>query len=327
MANAMPNTRETAAPGTGIRVACAARLHLGFLDLHGGLGRRFGSVGMALDAPITRIVLRRAATTTAAGPGCDRAAQFLAIMTDHLGLRGGHELRVEEAMPAHAGLGSGTQLALGVAAALRRLHDLLADPRGDAALLGRGGRSGIGIGLFEHGGLVVDGGNGARTDVPPLLVRLRVPESWRVLLLLDRSRAGLSGRRETDAFAALAPMPAGASAEMCRLLLMRALPGVAEDDLDAFGAAITRMQEIVGDYFAPAQGGRFTSPLVGAALGTLRDAGASGIGQSSWGPTGFAFVRGDAEAARLAEAAREAAGGLDVAIRRPRDRGADITAS
>lgn len=326
MANAMPNMKESGARVTGIRVACAARLHLGFLDLHGGLGRRFGSIGMALDEPITRIMLRRAEATTVVGPERDRASHFLAIMAGYLRLPGAHELRVEQAVPAHAGLGSGTQLALGVAAALRRLHDIPPDPRADAALLGRGGRSGIGIGLFESGGLVVDGGNGGRAATPPLLVRMDVPPSWRILLLLDRSRAGLSGSRETTAFAALAPMPAAASAEICRLLLMQALPGVAEDDLGAFGAAITRVQEIVGDYFAPAQGGRFTSPPVAAALAALRNAGATGIGQSSWGPTGFAFVRGDAEAVRLAEVARAAAAGIDIAIRRPRDRGADVSA-
>ena len=52
-------------------------------------------------------------------------------------------------------LGSGTQLALAVAAALRALHGYPLDPREDAVLLDRGARSGIGIGIFEQGGLVV----------------------------------------------------------------------------------------------------------------------------------------------------------------------------
>ncbi len=30
-------------------VRCSARLHLGFFDLNGGLGRRFGSLGLSLD--------------------------------------------------------------------------------------------------------------------------------------------------------------------------------------------------------------------------------------------------------------------------------------
>ena len=34
----------------GVQVTTAARLHLGFLDLAGDLGRRFGSIGLAIDA-------------------------------------------------------------------------------------------------------------------------------------------------------------------------------------------------------------------------------------------------------------------------------------
>ena len=32
-----------------VDVSAPARLHLGFLDLGGGLGRRFGSLGVAID--------------------------------------------------------------------------------------------------------------------------------------------------------------------------------------------------------------------------------------------------------------------------------------
>ena len=39
----------------GVQVTTAARLHLGFLDLAGDLGRRFGSIGLAIDAFETRV--------------------------------------------------------------------------------------------------------------------------------------------------------------------------------------------------------------------------------------------------------------------------------
>ncbi len=39
-------------PGA-VRVIAPARLHLGFLDLNGGLGRLFGSIGLAIDTPRT----------------------------------------------------------------------------------------------------------------------------------------------------------------------------------------------------------------------------------------------------------------------------------
>ena len=307
-----------------VEVVASARLHMGFFDLNGGLGRRFGSFGLSLDGPRTVVTIARADRDRMQGCEAARAAQVLGAMTAALGLPGGHAVAVKSAIPAHSGLGSGTQLALAVAAALRRLHGLAADPRGDAARLARGARSGIGIGLFEQGGLVVDGGRGDATEVPPLLARLPVPAEWRVLLLLDPAGHGLSGAMERAAFADLPPMPEAACGEICRRVLLGVLPGLAEADLPAFGAAVTRIQHIMGDHFARAQGGRFTSARVGAALAALERLGAHGVGQSSWGPTGFAFAADEDEAARLARAV--AAEGLDIMTGRALNRGASIAA-
>ena len=292
--------RDNAAFDATVTVCCTARLHLGFFDLEGGAGRRFGSFGLSLDQPATRLTARHAEENRVSGPEKDRAAHYLAAMRGHLGLPGHYAIEIGQAMPSHAGLGSGTQLALAVAAALRRLEGLPYDPRGDAQCLERGARSGIGIGLFTRGGLVVGGGRGKRAEPPPLLARLEVPEAWRVLLVLDPGRAGFSGPQERSAFDALGPMDPAVSGAICRLVLMQALPALAEQDLAGFGSAITAIQNHAGDYFAPSQGGRFTSPLVGDAMRVLAEAGATGIGQSSWGPTGFAFAANEPEANRLA---------------------------
>jgi beta-RFAP synthase len=301
---------------------------MGFLDLSGASGRRFGSIGMALDAPQTRVILRRAPHTRVDGEEQSRAARHLETLQRALDIRGHFALLVERAIPAHAGLGSGTQLALCIAAALRRLHDLPSDLEGDAARLGRGRRSGIGIALFRSGGFVVDGGRGPATPIPPLLTRVKVPPQWRVLLLLDRTHRGLSGEAEVAAFADLPPMPATTADRICRLVLMQALPALAEADLPAFGAAITEVQAITGDYFAPAQdGARFASPRVAAALQVLADAGAHGIGQSSWGPTGFAFAAEKDEAKRLAAQVEALVEGLDIRICRGLNRGAALAIS
>jgi beta-RFAP synthase len=310
-------------------VCCTARLHLGFFDLEGGTGRRFGSFGLSLDQPATRLTARRADETRISGAEQDRTARYLAAMRAHLGLSGHYAIDIVQAMPSHAGLGSGTQLALAVAAAVRRLEGLADDPRGDAQRLERGARSGIGIGLFGRGGLVVDGGRGSRAEPPPLLARLEVPESWRVLLVLDPDRAGLSGPQERSAFDALGPMDPAVSGAICRLVLMQALPALAEQDLPGFGSAITAIQNHAGDYFAPSQGGRFTSPLVGDAMRVLAAAGATGIGQSSWGPTGFAFAADDSEAARLALnlQQRGMTKRLDLLVCRVLNRGASVAAA
>lgn len=312
-----------------VTVTVPARLHLGFLDLNGGLGRRFGGIGLAIGGLGTRLTIERAGKSQASGPDADRVSQHLQKIERLLSLRGGHRIRVSEVVPAHAGLGSGTQLALAVAAGLRSLHNLPHDVAGDALRLGRGARSGIGIGLFSRGGLVVDGGRGDGERLAPIICRLPVPEDWRILVILDPQRQGIHGPEEGATMAALPNMCAADAARLCRLVLMQALPALADHDLANFGAAIKELQIELGDYFAPAQGGaRFMSPDVAAILDILDRAGAFGVGQSSWGPTGFAFAQTPDEAARLAMIAAPQARrrGLDIRVCQALNRGAQIVA-
>jgi beta-RFAP synthase len=319
--------RAAARLPASVTVSAPARLHLGFLDLHGGLGRRFGSIGLAIDGLSTRLTISHGAQTQVEGPAAERVRRYHGAMRRRLGLDWEHQLKIEETMPAHAGLGSGTQLALAVAAGLRRLHGLPLDLAGDATALGRGARSGIGIGVFEGGGLVVDGGRGAGDTPAPVIARLPFPQHWRVIVVLDHRRQGVHGRDELAAFAALPPFPAHDAAHLCRLLVMQALPAAAEGDLAVFGAAIEQMQARLGDYFAPVQGGRFTSPQVGAVLARLAREGGAGIGQSSWGPTGFAFAASPEEAEHVAAVARAYpdSRALDIRVCAALNRGADMT--
>lgn len=300
-----------------VTVTASARLHLGFLDLNGGLGRRFGSLGLAIDRPATRLTLTRAPAFQSEGPDAERAGRYIAQLTRALSLSQNYHLTIHEAIPAHAGLGSGTQLALGVASAVRRLEGLAPDYAKDALLLQRGARSGIGLGLFEQGGFLVDGGHGAATLTPPVIARMDFPPQWRVILVLDPAAEGVHGGEEKMAFARLADFEAALAAEICRLVLVKALPALAEQDIGSFGDAIARLQEIVGDYFAPAQGGApYASAAVARVMDELRRQGAKGVGQSSWGPTGFAFAADAWEARRLCDCVEAIAGtsGLGLAV-------------
>lgn len=321
-------TKASASIAAGITVSVPARLHLGFLDFNGDLGRRFGSLGVAISGLRTTVMLERSERAQTDGPNSARAERYLDTMRRHLGLTGSYRLTVDEAVPSHAGLGSGTQLALAVAASVRRLHGMPLDVRGDAVRLGRGARSGVGIGLFDQGGLVVDGGRGTSTQAAPIVARLAMPESWRVLLVLDPQRTGVHGPEEENVFVDLPPFSAEQAAHLCRLVLMQVLPSLAEHDIVNFGSAIKEMQARLGDYFAPAQGGhRFTSPTVTAALNLLDRSGGFGIGQSSWGPTGFAFAPSAQEASRLLTTVRAHPDcqGLDFRICTALNRGAEIS--
>ena len=308
----------------GVQVTAAARLHLGFLDLAGDLGRRFGSIGLAVDAFETRIHLGWAPSLEVVGAERERAAALASRIAKSLGLDPGKKLVISKAIPAHAGLGSGTQLALAIATAFRRLAGLPSNPREDARLLDRGARSGVGVALFERGGLAVDSGRGANTEIPPVVAWTNFPQDWRILLILDPRVEGAHGVAETQAFAQLSPFPAEAASEICRRALMQVLPGLAEQDIEAFGAGVARIQEVVGDHFAPVQGGgRFASGPVGQVAARLKASGAYGIGQSSWGPTGFAFASDPDHAEFLAQRAR-AEREVEIQVCRARDHGAEI---
>jgi len=282
-----------------VRVAAPARLHLGFVDVSGSLGRRFGSLGLTLEDLATVVELRRSDSLRADGPGAERALGCLQRLMDDHDRPDGVALRVTSAIPEHAGLGSGTQMALAVGRAFCTLFGIDYSSAVMAARMDRGARSGIGIGAFEQGGFVVDGGRAPGGEHPPVIARLPFPSSWRVLLVFDHTERGLNGEAERAAFHRLKAFPQARAAHLAHLVLMRAMPALAEEDCARFGAAIGEIQRVVGDYFALAQGGRFTSAAVAAALAWLEVHGVAGVGQTSWGPTGFAVVDSETRAHTL----------------------------
>ena len=293
-----------------VMIEAPARLHLGFVDLNGGMGRRFGSLGLTLEDIETRILAKRSKDINASGVDADRASKIASRLVEALGLHEGVSIEVKSAIPPHAGLGSGTQMALAVGIAVSHLFQLDLSVRRIAELLDRGARSGIGIAAFEQGGFIVDGGRRPGGNLPAVISRLEFPPHWRVLLIFDDSGRGLNGNAEREAFKRLSSFPEHKAERLCRVLTMQLLPGLAEQRLNEFGHAVMEIQAEVGDYFAPAQGGRFASPVVAGVLAWLLKNNYSGIGQSSWGPTGFAVLEGETEAFRLSKVLQKEFDGL-----------------
>src|SRR5205807_1029658 len=119
-------------------------------------GRRFGGAGMMVERPGVLLRVVPAAAWSAEGPLADRALAFARHFTQALAAETGQavppqRLLVGGAPPAHAGLGSGTQLGMAVALALAVDRPDL--PAGELArLVGRGLRSGLGVHGFAQGG-------------------------------------------------------------------------------------------------------------------------------------------------------------------------------
>jgi len=288
-----------------VTVEAPARLHFGVLDLRGHRGRRFGGIGAAVPTPSVRLEATADARLTAEGPDAGRALEFAKRYLAHQRLAGGAHLRVHAAIPAHAGLGSGTQLALAVARALAELHQRPADPVLLARAVGRGKRSAIGTWTFALGGFILEGGRRPGDDsLAPLLARRPVPAAWRAVIAIPESAPGLSGEAEVEAFRRL-PAPEEREVErVAHLVLMQLLPALADADLTAFGAALSEVQRITGGWFAEAQGGAFAPGPTRELIGQLEAFGALGVGQSSWGPTVYGLVPHEDAARDMAQRLR-----------------------
>jgi beta-ribofuranosylaminobenzene 5'-phosphate synthase len=295
--------------GQAAFVEAPARLHFGLLDLRGSLGRQFGGIGAAAPAPTLLVSASPADTWEVVGEDADRAAGFARRFMAHHGLDGGVRVCVHRMLPPHAGLGSGTQLALAVARALAELHSVATDAPGLARAVGRAQRSAIGTWTFEGGGLVLEGGRRPESDaVAPLLARLPFPPTWRCVVALPDSGPGVSGLVEAAAFAQLPPPPERDAERVAHLVLMALLPAVADADLATFGAALSAIQAITGRWFAPVQGGTFAPGASEELVRRMAEWGASGVGQSSWGPAVYGIVEGEDAGLRLAERVRAALG-------------------
>ncbi len=338
---------DVRADSKAVSVCAPGRLHLGFLDPSGTLGRCFGSLGLMIDGFETGLDIRFASADALAADGpaaeadLDRAAACIALLRRHTGLHTPLALRLHRVLPAHAGFGSGTQLALALGRGFARLHGLEMPTAQLAHWLGRGQRSGIGIAGFDEGGLLADGGPSASGVPAPLLARVAMPSDWRVVVVLDTRLEGLSGAHEREAIASLAPLAQAQAADICHRVLMQVLPGAATADFAAFAAGINRVQDLLGEHFAPAQGGSaWTSPAVGRLMrwmrGTSGTTGGAGhidtvaIGQSSWGPTGFAILPSAAAAQQRVDVARQAGAveaGLELHVVGCRNHGAAISSN
>lgn len=297
----------------GVTIEAPARLHLGFLDLGGECGRVFGSIGVAIERPRCLLEVRPADRIEVHGEGRAECLRIVERLTRHLRLERGVTVHSLASIPRHVGFGSGTQLELSLAFAIARLFDLPVPVEELARMAGRGRRSGVGIATFEKGGFVVDAGrrNGpadglgvdplADGEVPPVIVHHPVPDDWFFVIVTPQSAEGLSGNREERVFVDLRPMGEHKVGKICRLTLMKVIPGVLQDDIRGFGEAITEIQILMGEHFAPYQGGMYATAIGKEVAEFALKQGADGVGQSSWGPTMFALVRGEGAAATLAE--------------------------
>jgi beta-ribofuranosylaminobenzene 5'-phosphate synthase len=311
-----------------VSVSAPSRLHFGLWSLASAAGRQFGGVGAMIDEPGIRLVIRPSQELHATGPLAERAIEFARRWAAFQQQASPPcHIEVVSAPPDHVGLGSGTQLALAVAAGLNAFHDLTIESAQELAnSVGRGLRSAVGTYGFLFGGLVIEQGKLPDEPISPLDCRLDLPAEWRFVLVRPHGLAGLAGEDEAAAIGGLPAVPQAITDELIALAYEKIVPAAVRGDFDAFADSLYRYGHLAGEIFAARQGGPYNGPVLTALVARIREFGFAGVGQSSWGPTVFAAAPSHAEADRLARCLRTglAAGELEMTIARPSRNGAQI---
>jgi beta-ribofuranosylaminobenzene 5'-phosphate synthase len=318
-----------------IRVKSPSRIHMGLIDMNAELGRVDGGVGLSIDYPHVVISAEIADEIEVIGhsllaPRMKAAAKVL--IPEGQGIR----ITIEEDMPNHVGVGSGTQAALSVAAAVNRLYGLGLSVREMAIAVGRGGTSGIGVASFEKGGFIVDGGHkfkdkgsfspssASRTPPAPVLFKEDFPD-WEIVLALpgEDMHIGAHDSQEVDIFRKECPVPLNEVQAVAHVVLMKMMPAIMEKDIEAFGEATNLLQ---GLGFKQREV-RLQHQAVKDLMELLQDSGAYGAGMSSFGPVVYAFTDNPKDAANLmkdAQAFLDSTIGGKVLVTKANNTGASI---
>ena len=340
-----------------VEVKTPARLHLGMLSFGVPDIRAYGGVGVMIDRPGVHLRMTRERPAavdrlSATGPLADRAAAFARSCVEawRLGDDAACTIEVVHVPASHAGLGSGTQLGLAVAAGMRQLFCPTATPAAPDAVVrfdmsdavelaravGRGRRSCVGVYGFSGGGLIIEGGRFVPADrgrdddatraFSPLLARVQLPPAWRCVVFGMRDTVGLHGDAEKQAFASLPPVPREISAELSRIALMELWPAAAEGQFAEFSDALLRYGLLAGKPFEQASLCLPYAQTMVHLIDTLQAMGVRGCGQSSWGPTVMACCESAAAADSLVErfAATDLARQYNALIARFDDQGAIV---
>src|SRR5262245_51051377 len=258
-----------------VHITAPSRLHFGLWSLADGHERQFGGVGAMVDRPQLSLQITDATQLQASGPDSERAVKFARRWAEfHRLAMPQCSFDIHSAVPAHSGLGSGTQLALAIAAGLSAFCDLPSQsPQELAMSVGRGLRSAVGTYGFAFGGLIVEQGKRPDERISPLDCRLDLPDEWRFVLVRPQSLSGLAGDDESDAFGVLPKVPQIVTDQLITRARDRLIPAAATADFASFAENLYEYGRLSGECFATRQGGPFNGPLLTSIVQQIRGMG------------------------------------------------------
>ena len=311
-----------------VHVTAPSRLHFGLWSLAGGAGRQFGGVGAMVVRPGLHLTIKASRQLEASGPLAARAVAFAKCWAAfHRWADPSCSIEIERAPPEHAGLGTGTQLGLAVAAGLSAFCGLPRQSPQELALsAGRGLRSAVGTYGFVQGGLIVEQGKLPGEPISPLDRRIDLPAAWRFVLVRPLGLSGLAGDDESAAMESLPAIPPSVTDQLIAETRDHLVPAAATGNFPAFAASLHRYGHRSGQCFSARQGGPYNGPVMTRLVQQIRGLGAEGVGQSSWGPTLFVVQPDQAAADGLVQriTALPGAPPLETIVTPPANAGARI---
>lgn len=299
-----------------VRIEAGSRLHAGFYYIGPEWSVHWASAGFYIDLFNTIVEAWECNDPEINAP--QTLNDVVNMVRDAIGLVAC--ARVIQHAPRHTGLGSTTQASLALAEALLRASGRNVDRLQLALKLGRARVSGTGALAYAYGGFVADAGRPWSTLKPVL--RVEIPDSWRMLVVIPGVDRGPSELEEPDSI----PKPSGRARQLMTSGFLRLASGIARGDYRDAIQGLLEMDAGTGLAFSSLQGGVHRSDIAWI----VEEASKNDVMlvQSSWGPALYTIEPTEedarADAYFIKGLLSEAGIRGDVYIARPRNKPADV---
>lgn len=288
-----------------------SRLHMTLIDLNGSYGRSDGGIGLTINKPnftlhcetaekgITIDFDEQITEEEIKKEAIKKITKSTEKIISHFNLEENFHFIVKDAYPPHSGLGSGTQMSLAAAKLICEINEIKISSIDIGAILGRGGSSGIGMGAFDQGGFIVDGGHDLKdkegsvlpssinpAKPPQLIGRYDFPEEWEVVVGICNADTTVTGMKEDDIFEKYCPVPKNDVEQLSHIIFMNLIPFLLEKNIEAVGDSINNIQKLG---FKNVEINRQTRKVKDL-MKNMNEFGAYGVGMSSFGPAVYGLI-------------------------------------
>ena len=269
-----------------IIIKSPSRIHLGFYGISESYGYTYGSMGLAIDYAPVILSIKKSSKFKTNLP--KKYTNSVLSYLESIKTKPKFELMALSVPDSHIGLGSGTQIILSVISVINKFFSLNLNYDEILEISSRGLRSGTGIASFKKGGFIVDACKSG-DKIPKPLLQIKLPKSWRLILVNDTRVRGEFGKSELDFFKRTKKQK-NLFNELPNIILRGILPSVLYDEFDKFIIAFNKFQKLTSKYYSSKQSTPFISKDINIIMNCIQKEHNVAVGQSSWGPLSYIFT-------------------------------------